>query len=255
MIIETHGLQHYSDKELFNNKHKYTERENDKYKRELAIQNGVQNYIELDCRYSDFKYIKNSILNSEMDNLFNLSLIDWELLSKECLKSKVIEVCDIYNSGIRSTVEIAKMLGLDSSTIADYLRRCDNAGLCKYLPNEWRIRKIICVDTGKIYETLKAVGEDGFNTSQVSECCNHKEGVCTAGGYNWCFLDEYNPETYIMKKPKNINKPKKVLCITTGKIYDKLSEVKEDGYSPSGVSQACNGKYEKYLGMRFKFIE
>lgn len=253
LIIETHGLQHYSNKTTFNSKHSYTEKENDIYKKELAIRNGIQNYIELDCRYSDFKYIKNSILNSDLNVLFDLSLINWDVLSKDCLKSKIIEVCDVYNSGIKNTVEIAKMFGLDSSTVADYLKRCDSVGLCRYLPNEWRIRKIICVETGKIYDTLKAVAEDGFNISQVSECCNNKEGVCTAGGYNWCFLDEYDKETYIIKRPKNTNKPKNVLHIETGKIYSKLRDVEKDGYSPSKVSEVCNGKISHYKGQHFKF--
>ena len=254
LIIETHGLQHYSDKKHFNNTHQYTEQENDIYKTELAIQNGIQNYIELDCRYSDFKYIKNSILNSNLSNIFDLSLINWDTLSKDCLKSKVIEVCNVYNSGIKNTVEIARLFGLSSSTVSDYLRRCDEAGLCHYKPNPYHERAIICIDTGKIYDTLKYVELDGFNKSQVSECCNHKEGIYTAGGYNWCFLDEYNSETYVIKKPKNTNEPKRVLWIETGNVYEKLAHCKADGFNPSGVSRVCNGQLEHYKGQHFKFV-
>ena len=254
LIIETHGLQHYEDKKFFNNKHCYTEKENDKYKKELAVQNGIQSYIELDCRYSDFKYIKSSILNSELKTIFDLSLIDWETLYKNCLKSKVIEVCDVYNSGIKNTVEIAKMFNLDTSTILDYLKRCNDIGLCKYNPNPRHERAIICVDTGKIYDALKYVELDGFNKSQVSECCNHKKGVYTAGGYNWCFLDEYNPETYVRKIPKFDTTQKRVLWIETGKIYEKLTYCKEDGFNPSCVSQVCNKKHKKHKGQHFKFV-
>lgn len=202
LIIETHGLQHYLEKRCFNNKHKYTEQENDICKKELAMQNGIKNYIELDCRYSDLKYIKNSILNSGLNEIFELSLIDWSVLAKDCLKSKVIEVCDVYNSGVKSIIEIAKLLDINVSTVSDYLKRCHEAGLCIYIPNPLHERAIICVDTGKVYDSLKYVELDGFNKSQVSECCNYKEGVYTAGGYNWCFLDEYNPETYVIKNLK-----------------------------------------------------
>lgn len=254
LIIETHGLQHYSDKKLFNNNHKYTEKENDEYKKELAMQNGILNYVELDCRYSDFMYIKNSILNSELNDIFNLSLIDWDILSKDCLKSKVIEVCNVYNSGITNTMEIARLLDLNTSTVSDYLKRCNEAGLCNYIPNPYHERAIICVDTGKIYDALKYVELDGFNKSQVSECCNNKKGVCTAGGFNWCFLDEYNPETYVIKIPKNTSESKAVLWIETGKIYEKLTHCKEDGFSPSGVSQVCNGTRKKHKGQHFKFV-
>ena len=254
LIIETHGLQHYEDKKMFNKKSGYSEKENDIYKKEIAMQNGIQNYIELDCRYSDFKYIKNSILNSELKTMFNLLLIDWDILEKDCLKSKVIEVCNVYNSGIKNTVEIAQLLGLDASTVSDYLRRCNEAGLCNYMPNPYHERAIICVDTGKIYDTLKHVELDGFNKSQVSECCNHKDGVYTAGGYNWCFLDEYEPETYVMKVPKIDTTQKQVLWIEANKVYEKLTHCKKDGFSPSCVSQVCNGTQNKHKGQHFKFV-
>lgn len=253
LIIETHGLQHYSDKKMFNKKNDYSEQENDVYKKTIAMQNGIRKYIELDCRYSDMKYIKDSILNSELNILFDLSLIDWDDLEKNCLKSKVIEVCNVYNSGIKNTVDIAKLLGLDSSTVSDYLRRCDDIGLCDYTPNPYHERAVICVDTGKVYGTLKYVELDGFNKSQVSECCNHKDGVYTAGGCNWCFLDEYNPDTYVMKVPKIDTAQKQVLWIEANKIYEKLTHCKEDGFNPSGVSQVCNGKKEKHKGQHFKF--
>lgn len=256
LIIETHGIQHYSDKVSFHVRNDSVEKEraNDIFKKDIALQSGVQNYIELDCRYSDFEYIKNSILDSELVNFFNLSLVDWDILAKDLLKSMVMEVCGLYNSGIKNTIEISKLLGLDNSTVSDYLRRCNGAGLCKYEPNPYHERAIICVDTGKVYDALKYVVLDGFDASQVSACCNHRRNACVAGGYNWCFLDEYDPETYVMKKPKNDNTPKRVLWIETNKIYEKLTDVKEDGFAPSGVSQVCNGKLEHYRKQHFKFI-
>ena len=87
--------------------------------------------------------------------------------------------------------------------------------------------------------------------SQVSECCHNKAN--TAGGYNWCFYDEYDKNTYIMK-PVNKNTVKKVLCIETGKIYSKMTLTKEDGFNPSCVSMVCNGKLQSHRGYHFKFI-
>lgn len=62
-IIENHGIQHYEVKEtsIFASANNF---DNDIYKRNLAIENGISNYIELDCRYSTRDYIKNSIMNS-----------------------------------------------------------------------------------------------------------------------------------------------------------------------------------------------
>lgn len=174
LIIEVHGLQHYSDEKMFSDENRRSEKENDMYKKELALKNGIQNYIELDCRYSDFDYIKTSVMNSELNKIFDLSIIDWDLLSKDCLKSKVIEVCDTYNSGIKNTVEIAKFLGIDDSTVSDYLKRCNEIGLCKYEPRLYNVKKVVCIETGKIYDKLTDCKNDGFNPSMVSEVCNGK---------------------------------------------------------------------------------
>lgn len=256
LIIETHGIQHYSDDKTFFNRNDSLEKErnNDIYKRELALKNGIEKYIELDCRYSDFDYIKNSIINSELNMLLYLSNINWNSIEENCIKSKVTEVCDIYNSGIKNLSDIANIVNLHISTVTDYLKRCNKIGLCDYTPNPLHERKIICVDTGKIYDSLKYVEEDGYNKSQVSECCNKSKRAKTAGGHNWCFLDEYNPDTYIIKEPKCTGMPKRVLCIETGKIYERLIDVECDGFLKSMVSRVCNGNGNTHRGYHFKFI-
>ena len=43
------------------------QREIDRIKRELALKNGISEYIELDCRYSDKNYIKESIIKSNLN--------------------------------------------------------------------------------------------------------------------------------------------------------------------------------------------
>lgn len=249
LIIETHGMQHYSEYAQFNNRNIVSEKENDKIKREIAITNGIANYIELDCRYSKFDYIKKSVINSNLSTIYDLSSVDWNALKIDNMKSNVIKACELYNSGIKSTPQIARLLNLDLSTVIDYLKRCADASLCDYTTD--RHKKIICVDTGKIYDSLQSVGLDGFNTSQVSECCHDRAN--TAGGYNWCFYDKYNKDTYVMK-PVNKNTIKKVLCIETGKIYDNMTLVEKDGFVRSSVSMVCNGKLKHHHGYHFEFI-
>ena len=250
LIIETHGVQHYSSEKVFCKENARDEADNDLYKRELALSNGIGHYVELDCRNSDFNYIKTSVLNSELSLLFNLDNIDWNQVGKASLKSKVLEVCELYNSGVKSRTKISNALNLHISTVIDYLTRCADVGLCDYSTD--RHKKIICVDTGEIYPSLQSVSEAGFNMSQVSECCHGKAMTC--GGYNWCFYEEYDPDTYVIKKPRSTNTPKRVLCVETGEIYEKLTDVKEDGYTPSAVSRVCRGKLEHHKYRHFKYI-
>lgn len=250
LIIETHGAQHYSLEKAFNKDNARDEAFNDAYKRKLALDNGIKNYIELDCRNSDFNYIKNSILNSKLASMFDFDNVDWNQVGQNSLKSKVLEVCDVYNSGIKSTIKIANMLNLHVTTVRDYLGRCADVGLCDYSPD--RHKQIICVDTGEIYPSLQAVNDAGFNMSQVSECCHGTAKTC--GGYNWCFYDEYNPDTYVMKKPKIDNTQKRVLCVETGNIYERLTSVAVDGFSPSAVSRVCRGQLPHHKKHHFEYI-
>lgn len=249
LIIETHGIQHYSEQAQFSNRDIKSEKENDRIKKEMAIENGIINYIELDCRYSNFSYIKDSVLNSDLVSIYDLLSVDWDAIEIDSMKSNVIRACELYNSGIKSTSQISKLLNLDLSTVIDYLKRCTDVGLCDYTTD--RHKKIICVDIEKIYDSLEAVGLDGFNMSQVSACCNSKAN--TAGGYNWCFYDEYDKNTYVMK-PVNKNTVKKVQCIETEKIYDNATLTEEDGFVRSCVSMVCNGKLKSHRGYHFRFV-
>ena len=73
-IIEVNGLQHYEENKNFKKTLK-NQQENDKNKYELAINNGIepQNYIVIDCRYSELEFIKNNILHSRLNEICDLN--------------------------------------------------------------------------------------------------------------------------------------------------------------------------------------
>ena len=123
LIIETHGIQHYDDKNMFNKNDGRIESVNDKYKKDIAIKNNISNYVELDCRYSDFDYIKNSVINSYIGVLFDLSCIDWNCLKLNCTNSIIVDVCNLYNNGTKSIIKIANKLDIDRSTVRKYLSK------------------------------------------------------------------------------------------------------------------------------------
>lgn len=138
LIIECHGMQHYNGKfNSYGMKARSLEEEiiNDDFKHNIAINNGIKHYIQLDCRYSNVDYIKQSVLNSELNNLFNLSCIDWDLCNKKSLLYNTIEVCNLWNSGFKYVGEIANKLNLDISTVIYKLKSCADAGLCDYKPH------------------------------------------------------------------------------------------------------------------------
>ena len=144
MIIETHGGQHYKEQSIYS-RFKRTlqeEQENDRIKKELALTNGIKHYIELDCRYSDLDYIRNSILNSKLNELFNLTNVSWFEAEEFAINSnKVKEVCDYWNSKEEwetvNTIANNNEWGITArGTIRDYLKKGTKYEWCNYDPKE-----------------------------------------------------------------------------------------------------------------------
>ena len=145
-IIETHGLQHYKYRGFssLNSKTSEEEQENDEIKKELAIKNGIkpENYIVIDCRKSDLEWIKNSIIHSKLNEIFDLNDIDWVKIGQQCQKSIVKEVCDYWylHNEINNENLKAKSIGIlfdiSRETIVRYLKRGTELDWCKYNPKE-----------------------------------------------------------------------------------------------------------------------
>ena len=136
MIIETHGEQHYRDDTGFSRTLEQ-EQENDRIKKELALNNGIDKYIVIDCRYSKLEWIKNSILNSELSNIFDLSKIDWLKCEEFALKNIVKEVCDYWNNKedweTTNTIANNNPWGIKSgATIRKYVKIGDRLGWTIY---------------------------------------------------------------------------------------------------------------------------
>ncbi len=135
-IIETHGLQHYKE---FNRKTSLKEiQKNDKIKEILAKDNGISNYIILDCRDSELEWIKNSIMNSQLPNLLNFKEknIDWLKCHEFSLNSLVKMACDLWNKGMNNVLLISIKLKLNRNTITRYLKQGVKLGWCGYDPEE-----------------------------------------------------------------------------------------------------------------------
>ena len=137
MIIENHGLQHYKDcKGKFSDLK--TQIKNDKYKYDLAMNNGINRYIVIDCRESSLEWIKKSIMDSELVDIFNFNEndIDWE----QChivasTNSEIKKVCEAYktNHNIKS---LAEMFDHDPHTITSYLETGVKCGYCDFRKND-----------------------------------------------------------------------------------------------------------------------
>ena len=142
MIIETHGMQHYEDCAWSKVK---DVQENDRIKYELALQNGIKDgdYIVIDCRYSDKEWVKNNILSSKLNELFDLEKrINWSKCEEFALSNIVKEVCEYWSrkEDWETTTTLVKVFGLSKFAITNYLKKGAVLGWCEYDTKEEMIK-------------------------------------------------------------------------------------------------------------------
>ena len=179
IICETHGEEHYTHgfSQLNVKRGLFEEQANDKYKKTLALNNGINEdrYIELDCRKSEREWIRQSILNSNLSKFYDLSVVDWELCDKNCCTSDIVTVCDLWNQGYK-VKEIQGIMNLSpkSTTICRYLRKGTELGLCAYDGKIERLKgsqhRVKCITTNEIFNSISEA-ERQYGINNISACC------------------------------------------------------------------------------------
>lgn len=170
----------------------------DDYKDNMAIQNGYD-VLRIDCQYygivNRFNYIKESILQSDLVDIFNINEedIDWEQIGKYSEGSYVYNACELYRQGVTSTKEIANRLDIHYATVVQYLKRGTKYGWCNYNPKESFKRAVskecICVETGEHFQSYKDAAEkyklpQHNTTSVITKISNNCRGKVEDIGSN-----------------------------------------------------------------------
>lgn len=132
LIIENHGLQHYKHTSFPRTLEE--EQANDRLKKILAINNGIAEYVAIDCRKSELTHIKNSIMQSILPSIlnFNEESINWIECSEMANSSMVKQAYDMWENGM-SKKDIANELNVHYTTVERYLRRGNDSKSCHYV--------------------------------------------------------------------------------------------------------------------------
>lgn len=187
VIIELHGAQHYS-KNMFDTTY-IEQQKNDARKKYLAEKyyDDLKGYIVIDCRESNFDFIKSNIINSRIDKLldFDFADVDWEKIARSIKERLFEKVADLYNAGTHINT-IAKELNVSKNTILAHLKFCDENKLIdrEDRRNGWHIKKQVrCKNTGEIFGSIKEAAQwCGLNSSSsIGSCCNNYKGFESAG--------------------------------------------------------------------------
>lgn len=252
LIIEAHGMQHYDRGfETYGGRSLIEEQENDRLKRELALNNGIKHYVVLDCRKSEMEWIKNSVMNSYLPNLlgFKENDVDWKTCDDNAISSYAKKAIDLWNSGIENVYDIAKIMGISDVTVATYIGYSDilrdrlnnNIHKCCELWNDGfcigDIKQVTGFDTTTIKKYL-INGEDMTNIKYSIEESKKR-------GRNKC---------------SNLQK-KRILCETIDMEFDCAEDMvawfkenKNIDLNPSCIRGVCSGKRKTYKGYKIKDI-
>lgn len=203
-LIEVHGVQHYENNRfssLNGARSLKEEQKNDEIKKGLAEANGIEHYVVIDCRRSNIDWIRDNIIESKLLSVlnFNIEQIDWNECHAFACNTMVKNVCNLWNSGIRSITLIGREISLHRSTVGKYLKQGTELGWCYYNPNVKCGSKVAQLSlTNKLIKIWGCVKDAqiafGFaSQSSITNAIHNKEK--SAGGYKWMYLEDY--EEYI----------------------------------------------------------
>lgn len=274
MIIEVHGLQHYEECNL-TSRTLAEEQENDKLKKELALNNGINEYVIIDARYSNMEWIKGSIINSKLNKLFDLSNINWNKCDLESSSHLVELICKDWNN-LKDIDKLKDKYKLSIDTIRKYLVIGSNNNICTYnndidvIKNK-KIRdklskQVYCHGTGEIFESITYI-QDTYGVSGISRACLDK--TRTAYGLQWSYLDDL-PDNYIrkeitltfeeyLKKYREDIKKKYIvnqyslndIYINTFENMDKIVDIYN--YSKGNINSVLNKKRNQAYGYKWYY--
>lgn len=173
------GIQHYVRPINKNSRTLKQEQENDAFKQKIALDNGINNYIVIDARFSDYEYIKYNILKSELSKLFDLSNVDWNDIFLKSSKSFIFQIANLWNSNT-SIIDICNKMHFNRNFVRDCLNKATLINLCDYTPEksiqrkiENDSKKVLCVEDKIIYGSIEEVGRTlNVSSMAVRRCCD-----------------------------------------------------------------------------------
>lgn len=128
-FVEADGIQHYSSRNNWNRNGEVNKK--DELKDNLAKEHGIQ-MIRIDCQESSASYIKNTVRESQLADVFDLSIIDWEQCAKEAASNNIRDIAEYFNKVTQKPKQVAEHFKISKKVVYRKLREATECGLCKY---------------------------------------------------------------------------------------------------------------------------
>ena len=278
-IIEVHGKQHYSNNDFskLSGRTYIEEQLNDKYKKELALKNGIKNYIVIDNKISNKDRLTKNILKSLLPTVLNFGKydVDWNKCHEFCMTNKTIDICNFYKNKSKDVQKIAEHFGCCVNTVTNHLKDGAILGWCDYNPEKSReygkekIKKIIIEEMSKPVMQFDLYGNfikefPGIQQAQrelgiyhIWECLIGKRK--TSGGFQWRYSNDCNDVSVIVYKKsgkpyKEINQYDKQMNLI--KTWSSISEVEKSlNISRTNIISVCQKRQKTSGGFIWRYKE
>lgn len=205
-LIEMDGGMGHGNVDIFgSSKEDQIARDNDKDI--IAIKHGYS-LIRIDCKYkaNRFEYVKNSVINSKLSDLFDLSVLDMQEIDRLSMTSVIPEIAKAWNSGIHSYYKLKDIFKYNRPAIRRYLKMACIAGI---IPMEYadvlkeiriasnrhlQITKgtpVKCLTTGEEFVSI-AEAQRKYQIGNLHEHLHKKRKYCgklkDGTKLAWCFI-------------------------------------------------------------------
>ena len=208
VIIEVHGSQHYDGgfSRMKKGRTLKEEQENDRHKKELALQNGITKYIVIDCRKGEVDYIDDNIRTSELKDILDIDKVLKSEIMNIVQTPLLKDVCRYWedNKGNDITTSIiAEIFNVSTSYVKTALRKGNKLGICHYdgkeqmiknarRNNQKRKRKILF--QGQIFDSAKDLAEISLEVCGVQLNEKNINAVCSGSrthhkGFVFAYID------------------------------------------------------------------
>ena len=201
IIIENHGAQHYEENPL-TTRTLQEEQDHDILKYNIAQQNGIYDYIVLDCRRATLGWIKQSIMQSKLPEILCFSEfdIDWTKALEYATHSLIKTSADMFNEGF-VIKDIACKLQKNESTIRTWLKRASEIGWCEYQPKT--PKAIYCIEMNTLFATKNKAAKETHTS--VASIINNLNGIYAYAGrhpdtdepLHWLNMEDAIQQKYI----------------------------------------------------------
>lgn len=208
IIIEMNGEQHYT-KSYPNGKSIEEEQNNDLFKKQNAINHGIKCYYSFDCKERDISLLVDRILHTDLLDKLNISNVDWKMIQDNIANPIDKQCLELWNNGLKSTIEIGKIVSIHCCTVRNILKKYAQIGECDYDSKQAQkmayhntldihyhnIRPVICLNNLYIFNRMIHASK-WCGSKKIYKCCQGK--AYSAGKdpisnekLRWKYLNDY----------------------------------------------------------------